>query len=163
MRAVGRERVGQELALGGVRFAGGDAAEGEGEAECVRGFFGEEALGKGARGLDVLDVIHQGERLERRIGSAATDAGEFARGSVESGHGRRGRGAFDKRVKAAAVERVAVVLHVSFGVAAAEGDGFPDIDRLVWADRRAADFGAEETTERERLIAQNFGVEAEAR
>ena len=111
----------------------------------------------------MLDVIHQGERLERRIGSAATDAGEFARGSVESGHGRRGRGALDKRVKAAAVERVAVVLHVGFGVAAAEGDGFPDVDRLVGADRRAADFRAEETAERERLIAQNFGVEAEAR
>ena len=111
----------------------------------------------------MLDVIHEGERLEWRVGAAAADAGEFTGRGVEGGHRRRGCGAFHERIKAAAIERVAVILHVGLGIAAAEGDGFPDVDRLVGADRRTADFGAEETTERECLIAQNFGVEAEAR
>ena len=43
----------------------------------------ENALRKGARGLDVLDIVHQHQRLERGVAAVAPEAGAFAGGGVK--------------------------------------------------------------------------------
>ena len=75
-----------------------------------------------------------------------------------------GRGALEERVEAAAVERVARVLLVVAGVAAAEADRLPDVRRLVrlhaLAAHRAGSSGRETNSA---LSRSYFGIEPEAR
>ena len=110
----------------------------------------------------MLDVIHQDKGLQGRVAALAADAEGLAAGGVEGGHvGRRG-GAFPEGVEAASVEGVAGVLLVNAGVAAAVGDGFPDVLGLVGAHAFAAERVVHQTTDEEGVVAHDFGVEAVA-
>ena len=148
--------------FGGFGVAAGGGAEEGGEA--IRGGWGgdEDVLGEGAGGLEELDVVHESEGLQGGVAAFALEAIAFAIGGVEGSHVRGRGGAFPEGVEAAAVEGFAMVLDVVFGVAAAEGDGFPDVFGLIGADAFAAHGGGEEAGEEEGLIANDFGVEAEA-
>ncbi len=128
----------------GRRSAGG-GAPGERESFGI-GFssFDEDALREVARGFDVLDVVHENERLEGGVAAFSSQAEAFPRGSVEGCHGRWRGGAFPECVEAPAIQGIAVVPGIACGVASGEADGFPDVVGLVGSDAFAADFRIEE-------------------
>ena len=55
-----------------------------------------------ARGFDEGGFVHQGERLERRVGPFGADPAKFTVGGVENRHAGRCDGPFPNRVEAAA-------------------------------------------------------------
>ena len=125
--------------------------------------FGDDAFGERSRGFEVLDVVEELEGLHRRVAAFAAGAALFAVGRVEVAHeGRRG-GALEEAVKAAAVERRAVVLQVVARVAVAVADGFPDVWRLVGAHTATAHFEIDETADKERVVADLLGIKAHTR
>ena len=78
----------------------------------VAAAFGEQPLGQGAGRFEVLHVVHQLQRLQRRVAALAARCRLLAVGGVEVRHERRRRGALEEHVEAAAIQRRAVVLHV---------------------------------------------------
>ena len=102
--------------------------------------FEQRPLRQRPRGLDVGRVVHQRQRLERRVGLAAPRRALLARRRVERGQRRRRHGPLPQRVHAAAVEILAVALLVLLArEALAEGHLVPQADRLIRQHARAAD------------------------
>ena len=83
VRAVRGEGFGEQGALGAIGSAGRHRAKREREALGVVARLREETLGEGARGLEVMHVVHEREGLERRVGATADDAEVFARRRIE--------------------------------------------------------------------------------
>ena len=111
----------------------------------------------------MLHVIHELERLERRVAALAARAELLARRRVERGHEWRRRGALEERVDAAAIERVAFVLLVFARVAADESDRLPDVRRLIRVHAFAAHLRIEQAAHEQRIVADLLRIEAEAR
>lgn len=128
----------------GLWVATDGGAEQQGEACFVIGLGSEHPLSEGAGSLEELHIVHQGKGLKWGVAALALEAVAFAVWGIEGGHVRGWRGAFPEGVKAAAVEGLAVVLNVVFGIGAAESDGLPDVFGLVRADAFAAHFWAEQ-------------------
>ena len=101
--------------------------------------FAERPLGQHARRLDVLRLVQQQERLERRVGAFAADLARLARGGVERGHLGRRRGPLPERVEAAAVDLLDARVGLEPGrVAAGVGDRLPQAGRLRRLDARSS-------------------------
>ena len=161
---MGEEGVGEDGGLGLRGRTRGGEAEAVGEAGFgVAAAFLQHPLREGARGLEVLHVVHQHECLERRVAALAAHAELLAARRVEGRHARRGRGALDERVEAAPPERLAVVALVGLRVAAGVGHRLPDVVGLVGAHALAAERRHEQAAHGERVVADHLGVEAEAR
>ena len=145
------------------RFVGlGRAAEGVAEGEDKTAIqigrsLGEHALRKPARGFDVGRVVHKDERLERRLRALAEEGADLAVGRVEGGERRVVGRAAPEDIHAASVEIAALVLLVG-GV-----DAVPDAGRLVGLHAGPADLRVEQARDGERVVADEFGVEPDAR
>ena len=120
------------------------------------------ALGEGARGFDEGDLVHQRERLQRRVRARAFWGAGLAIGRVEEQHRRRRSGAFPDRVKGAAKEPLACVGFVIAEVAVDAGL-VPDPRWHVRTHARAAHLRGHQAGHGEGLIADEFPAEAEAR
>jgi hypothetical protein len=114
----------ENLQFGALGFARKHRAECEGDPiRGTRAAFGHHALGEWPRGFHVLHVVHQLQRLERRVAALAHDANLLAIGRVEIAHERRRRRAFEECVEAAAVECCTGILFVEARVRAGEPTG----------------------------------------
>ena len=71
----------------------------------ARAALGHRPLGNRARGFDVLRIVQQHERLQRRARALAADRAEQPFGRVEVDRRRRRRRSLPDRVEAAAVQR----------------------------------------------------------
>ena len=151
--------------IGFARRRGTAQRGANGEGDAVGGLAAallQDAVRKGARGLDELRVIQRDERLQRRVGARAAADALLARGRVENQHrGMRG-GAFPERVHRAAIKFFAVVLH-EFREVQIERDFLPEAGRLVRTHAGAADFVGEQSTDEERVVADEFALNAKAR
>ncbi len=165
--AIAVEMPGEGLGDDGEFVWGGLTGEdgAPGEADPVGGCwaaFGEHALGEIAGGLEVLDVVHQLEGLQRGVAAFAAGAGAFAIGGIEGGHEGGRRGALEEDVEAAAVEGWAGVLLVVAGIGTDEADGFPDVGGLIGFDALAAHREIGEAGDEQGVVAELFGIEPEA-
>ncbi len=157
------QRAGHDLDLGGLQGTGEDASGHEiDDPAVVGGVLAEEILGEDACDLDEGDVVEGGEGLERGVGAFAEDGAGLAAGGVEDVHERGWCGALPEGVEAAAIQGVAGIALVAAGVALGHGDGFPDAFRLVGFDAGTADGGVEQVRDGEGVIADHFGIHAEA-
>ena len=123
--------------------------------------FDHHPLGEAAGRLDVGHVVHQVQRLQRRVGAAGAHDARLAGRRVERHHGRRPQGALPERVEAAAVQVVAGLLHI-VAVAAFDHVG-PQALRLIRLDRRPADLLDEEAGHGQGLVADHRGGQAQPR
>src|SRR5699024_814790 len=122
----------------------------------------ERPLGQRPRGLDVLRLVEQQERLERRVGALAADLARLARGGVERGHLRRRRGPLPEGVEAAAVDLLDARVGLDTDrVAPRVGDRLPQAGRLRRLDARPSYALDEHAGDEQRLVAQALGVEPE--
>ena len=158
---LGLVEIGEDSEFGGGGGAGEGEAEGVGDlvGQGGVGFFGEDAGGEGLGGFDVDGVVEEGEGLEGGVAAGAFDDAGHAGGGVEVDEAGVGGAAFEDDVEAAAVffladgDGVVVLLAADF---------FPEAVGLRRIDGGAAFFGAEEAGDGEGVVADGFGVEAEA-
>lgn len=122
----------------------------------------DEVLGQASRGLDLLDIVHQLERLERCVASFTPRAKRLAVGGIEVRHKGYRCGPFDIGVETSAVEILAMLLDVVARVGISVTDRFPNIGRLVSAKARAAEFAIEDSADGQRIVADLFGIEPNA-
>ena len=113
--------------------------------------------------FDELGVVECDQCLQRRVGAFAADGASFTRGGVEDFHRGRWGGTFDERVETASIEAFAGVPFVVAGVAAEHRDRFPDSFGLVRLHAGTAQLGDEQAARRQCVIADHFGIHAEAR
>ena len=99
--------LGVGLARGGQPECEADAAAG------ILAAFVQHALGQRARRLHVSRIVQQHQRLQRRVGHGAARRALLAVRRVEGNQRRRRHGALPERVHAAAVQIVAMALHIS--------------------------------------------------
>ena len=123
----------------------------------VGGFLTHHAFGQGAGAFHECRIIHEHERLQRRLRALAQERADFAVGSIKGGEGRIVRRTAPENVHAASIERVAVVLFV-LGVGAV-----PDSRRLVGPDAWTADFRVQQAGHGQGIVADELGVELQPR
>src|SRR4051812_43287159 len=111
----------------------------------------------------MLNVIHELQRLQRRVAAIAEGADRFAIRHVEVRQKRRGRRALEERIETAAVQRRAVLALEETRVRSREAHGLPDVRRLVRLDALAADFEIDQAADEERVVAALLGIQAQAR
>lgn len=121
-----------------------------------------EVLGQASRGLYLLDIVHQLERLERCVASFSPRAKRLAVGGIEVRHKGHRCGPFDIGVETSAVEILAMLLDVVTRVGISVTDRFPNIGRLVSAKARAAEFAIEDSADGQRIVTDLFGIEPNA-
>ena len=125
------------------------------------GTFADDAGGERAGGFDVHGIVEQGERLQRSIGTGASHRARRAGGGVEIDEARVRRAALPHGVETAAIRVFSGAQVVGHLVAA--DLVVPETGGLKRADGRAAERWAEESADREGVIADGLRVEAEAR
>ena len=136
-------------------------AEGVLEAgvEVGAGGFGDDAFGEGLGGADVNGVVEEGEGLERGVAARAADDAGHAGAGVEIHEAGIGRAALEDDVEAPAIllgsgaDDVVVLLAADF---------LPEAVGLWRTNGRAALFEIEEARDGEGVVADGFGIEAEA-
>jgi len=111
----------------GAGLAGRCAVEGEGDPFVGPGAgLIHHSLGQLARGLHVRRVVHQHQRLERRVGASAADGAGLAVRCVERAQRRRRAGALPEGVQAAAMDLLRAAVRGEMDrVAARVADRFP--------------------------------------
>ena len=115
------ERVCDDGVFLGGRETSEHRAEAMDDALARRGAaFGHEPCGQGTGRFEVLHIVHQLERLERRVAALAPCTKLFAVRRVEIDQERRRRRPLEKNIETAAVECVPVILRVVRGIAADE-------------------------------------------
>src|SRR5205814_5703075 len=119
----------------------------------------QHAFAEQSCGFGYLNVIQQGQGLQRRARALAADDADIPLSGVECQHCWRRDGAFPKSVEAAAMEVVPMALLV-FGIAHRD---LPEAGRLIRFDARPANFFGEKSTRGESLIAEHLGGEAARR
>ena len=87
----------------------------------------DEALGQASRGLDLLDIVHQLERLERCVASFAPRAKRLAVGGIEVRHEGHRCGPLDVGVETSTIQILSVLLDVVACVGISVTDRFPDV------------------------------------
>ena len=113
------------------------------------------------RRFDVGRIVHQRQRLQRRVGEGAPRRALFAVGRVEGRQRRRRDRSLPERVHAPAIEIRPVALHVGLRrEALAERHLFPEAGRLVGQHARSADLVVEQTARRQRGVADQFRGQA---
>ena len=110
-------------------------------------------------GFEERNVVHQVERLQRRVGAVLEDRALLAIGRIEIHHVGRRRGSLPVGVEAAAIEAFAFRLLVAF----AAREFLPEARGLIRLHRGPADFLDQQSRNGERLIADRFRAEAQAR
>ena len=103
----------------------------------ARAAFGHHPLGDRARGFEILRIVEQHQRLQRRVRALAGDGAEQPFGRVEVDRRRRRRRPLPDGVEAAAIEIVALAFDVVRRVPRRER--FPQAGRLIRIDARSAD------------------------
>ena len=138
----------------------------ERERNLLRGRFAalaEHSLGQMPGRFDELDVVHQGQRLQRRVGPLAAGGAILAAGGVENLHRRRRGGPFPERVHAPPIQRVALVLLEIGRVARRVTDRLPNAGRLIRLHARAALLLDQQAAQRQGAVADHLRVEPEPR
>src|SRR6266576_2894941 len=115
----------------------------------VSRMFFEQTLAQHPRGFDELRIVQEHERLQRRGGGFPPGGATLAGDCVERQHGWRRRGATPKRVEAAAIELVAMILRVGL----ARAGLFPQSRGLIRLDARPADRAIQQPAGGERAVA----------
>ena len=110
-----------------------------------------------------MRVVEGDEGLEGGVGAVAADGAGFAAGSVEDVHVGGVGHALPEVVEGAAIEIFTGILDVFAGVRAGKADDVPDVLGLIGASAGATSFGGECAAGGEGVIADHFGVHAEAR
>ena len=72
--ALGRESIDQPSLLGGIRPTRSDAPKCLRKTSAIIAWSNQEPFRQRTRRLDVLDIVHQGQRLQRGVGANPADA-----------------------------------------------------------------------------------------
>ena len=118
-----------------------------------------DTLRQGARRLNVGHIIHQGQCLQRCVGSRLAHGAHFAQGRVKRHHRRRGHGSFPESIQTAPVQVLIPVLNVVIRPAQV----FPQPFRLIGLNRRAANFLRQQPADCQGLVTNHFSRQAHPR
>lgn len=111
------------------------------------------------RRFDIDGVIEQGEGLQRGVAAGAADDAGHARGGIKVHKAGIWRAALEHDIKAAPVFLFASTDFVGVLLAT---DLFPETVRLRRVNGWTAFFGAEQTSDSQGIVANGFGLQAEA-
>lgn len=125
-------------------------------------FLRHEGFGFVLGGLEIFALVHEEEGLEGSVGALATGDAGVAAGGIEDGHLGWGHATLPEGVDGAALGGGVGVCDELVREGAGEGDSFPESVGLRGFDAAAAYFGVENAGDVEELVADNFGVEADA-
>jgi hypothetical protein len=114
----------------------------------ARGSFGESQ-----RALGEDRIVHDGERLQRRVRRKSARLARLARACIEAEQSGRGNGSLPMCVKTSAM---CVLARVS-GVAAVGTRVGDQIRLLVWLDARASDLLDQESRGKQRRVPEHLG------
>src|SRR5215831_2733234 len=155
------ERVVKKLAL----FRSGRTRRGETKSIAdaffrFRSSLLHHPLCKHSRGFQVSRIIHEVQCLERGVRPRNSHGTGLTVGGIKGRHGRRRDSPFPVGVKASAILLFSLVRLIGSSI---ESDLFPQSRRLVGFYRRAPDLLYQQTGNRQCLIANRLGGQAESR
>lgn len=140
----------------------GDAFVEVGEFFVFAAVLLEDGFGLVLSCFEIFGLVHEEERLERGVGAlAAGDAG-VSGGGVEDCHLGWSKAAFPKGVDGAALGGRVLVGDEFIGEGTGKGYAFPEAIGLWGFDAATTHFGVEDAGDVEELVADDFGVEADA-
>lgn len=154
------QQVFEDFGLGGIDVAGDGSAEGEVESVTRSGTaVSQNRFGEGSRGFDVARIVEQDQRLQRRVRACSVGGAFLAVGGVEREQAGMQVLPLPVRVEAAAVQALASIV-LPFTSREVE---VREVARgLIRLDAFAAELRHEQAADRQRVVAHEFGVNAEA-
>lgn len=142
-----------------ARFASNAQSEGLSQSSrIVRRGLTEQSLGEGLRGFHEGFVVERDQRLERRVGGSAFDAGEVGVGAIEGREIRMRSGSLEECVHAAAIAVLAGAVGPFEVASVAE---VRDAGRQCGKNARPADLSRQQAGDVEAQVADDLGLDSQ--
>ena len=132
----------------------------ESRIACVSSF-AHHTLSEESSGLDIGRIIHQVERLQRRVRARSSERAALPKGRAECEQRRVRHRSLPIRVEASAVQVVSLTGDVSIGAAPCR-ELLVNPLRMIWLHRRSTDFLNQQAAHCQRLIANELAQQPEA-